>query len=75
LENEAQDWDIACKIRSYVAEIEERRNSDEKTRHWLKWAKEKADWYDPTIARRDEYLGQRDHKQNSDMKGLKKSWY
>nr|MCR5223148.1 hypothetical protein [Lachnospiraceae bacterium] len=50
------------------------------TQQWIKWAKEKADWYDPTIAREDEYLGKRDHGKNRDEKDLDKkqvnrSWY
>jgi hypothetical protein len=41
---------------------------------------EKADWYDPTIAREDEYLGKRDHGKNKDEKDLDKNqvqrnWY
>ena len=39
-----------------------------------KWAKEKADWYDPIIAKDDELLGQRNHQQDKEQKSLKKKY-
>ncbi|WP_211344442.1 hypothetical protein [Paenibacillus lentus] len=32
-------------------------NLDPKLMKWVEWAKAKADWYDPTIAREDEFFG------------------
>lgn len=32
---------------------------------------DKADWYDPTIKRKDEFLGIRKHSQDSGQKNLK----
>ena len=37
------------------------------------WAKEKADWYDPTVKREDENLGVRQHSKDVESKKLKKS--
>jgi hypothetical protein len=34
----------------------------EKTTAWLKWAKEKLDWYDPAVNREDELLGDVDRE-------------
>ena len=31
----------------------------------------KADWLDPIIARKDEYLGKREHEKDEDAKKLK----
>ncbi|WP_317952426.1 hypothetical protein [Paenibacillus chitinolyticus] len=42
---------------------------------WVEWAKAKADWYDPTIAREDEFFGIRDHKKNADQKKLERTGY
>lgn len=31
--------------------------SEDVTPEWIEWAEKKADWYDPSIANEDEYLG------------------
>ena len=52
--------------------MEAQKNFDENTQRWVEWAKEKADWYDPLIAKEDELLGRRDHKSDKEQKQLKK---
>lgn len=48
---------------------------------WIEWARKKADWYDPSIATEDEYLGKRQHEKNAEEKekslqdSIRKSWY
>lgn len=37
--------------------------------------KEKADWYDPTVALDDKYFGIRKHNENSESKKLKELGY
>lgn len=72
----AQDYDIACRIRSYINALESKVDmNDEKTAEVIDWAKKKADWYDPTVARKDELFGVRDHEKNEERKALKKSYY
>ncbi len=75
LTNLAQDYDVACKIRTYISALESNENMDEKTARWVDWAKKKADWFDPTIARIDEFLGGREHEKNEEQKTLKRSGY
>jgi hypothetical protein len=78
LENEASDFAIACRIRSYVRAVEEGidpSEMNEKTRTWIEWASKKADWYDPTVARDDEIFGVREHEKNADQKSLRSSRY
>ena len=60
LVNMADDFRIASNIRAYINALVE-RGSQETTPEWIEWAQKKADWYDPTVARNDEYLGRRDH--------------
>lgn len=48
---------------------------DEKTAAFIDWAKKKVDWFDPSVARIDEILGDRDHKESEDRKSLKKRYY
>ncbi|WP_228101049.1 hypothetical protein [Paenibacillus donghaensis] len=75
LGNLSEDYDVACKIRRYIAAVEASGNLDPKTLEWIEWAKTKADWYDPTIAREDEFFGKRDHQRNADQKKLeRKLW-
>ena len=77
LENKALDYERAFRIRAYVKAVEEASSQDgmddEKTA-WIDWAKKKADWFDPTIARDDEYLGKRKHEQSQEQKEFKKDW-
>ncbi len=58
--NYANDFDIARRIRRFVNHLEESRNTTENA-EFISWAREKADWYDPTISRMDEILGARNH--------------
>lgn len=76
LTNMAQDYDLACKIRAYINALEPKVDmNDEKTSEFIDWAKKKADWFDPTVARKDELFGERDHEENEERKTLKKSYY
>ena len=42
---------------------------------------QKADWYDPSIATEDEYLGKRQHEKSAEEKekslqdSIRKNWY
>jgi hypothetical protein len=72
LVNLAKDFDTACKIRAYVAALESHSDSqDAETAEWIDWAKKKAGWYDPTVARDDEVFGQREHEKSEAEKSLK----
>ena len=67
--NQAEDYAIACRIREYIAARE--RNSDRPAnQEWIKWAKEKADWYDPSIVYEDPVFGKRRHGSDSEQKSL-----
>lgn len=70
----AEDYEIACKIRAYISAKENFGAEDEETKAWIMWAKQKADWFDPTISRQDEYLGKREHEEDARTKELKKSY-
>ena len=72
--NEAEDYAVACKIRAYISAVEQKEQLTEEEIAWVAWAKQKADWYDPTIKRKDEFLGTRGHSKDSDHKKLEKSY-
>ena len=80
LANKAEDYRLASEIRSYINAMIE-GGSEEVTPEWIEWARQKADWYDPTIAREDEYLGKREHGKSKEDKELDKipvrrsGWY
>lgn len=80
LANKAEDYRIASEIRSYINAMIESGN-EAATPEWIEWARQKADWYDPTIAREDEYLGKREHGKSKEDKELDKipvrrsGWY
>lgn len=70
--NLSLDYDTACKIRAYVSIVESNAESD--VSEWVDWAKKKADWYDPTIARSDEYFGRREHEKDESCKQLRERY-
>ena len=75
LVHEAEDFEIACRIRAYVSAVEQRGDLTEEDVTWIEWVKQKADWYDPTIKRKDEFFGTREHDKSKDQKKLEKSYY
>ena len=75
LENQAEDFAMACKIRALINEIESKADNESKITEWIMWAKAKADWYDPTIAAKDEFFGERKHEENQERKKLEKRYY
>jgi len=70
LVNEAEDYRIACEIRQYISAVALKKKSTAEIDEWIEWAKNKADWYDPTVAFTDEYLGQREHSKSKEEKEL-----
>ena len=38
------------------------------TPEWIEWAQEKADWYNPSIATEDEYLGRRQYEKSAEKR-------
>lgn len=74
LVNCASDYEIACRIRAYVSAME-KVHADQDLSAWASWARAKADWYDPTIAKEDELLGKREHEKNQESKGPQHKGY
>lgn len=68
LTNLADDYDMACRIRRYIAVVEASGSPSEETAEWIKWARAKADWYDPTVAKEDNYFGKREHQKDAERK-------
>ena len=80
LVNKAEDYRIAKEIREYIQAMIDSGNEDI-TPEWIEWDLKKADWYDPSIATEDEYLGKRQHEKSAEEKekslqdSIRKSWY
>lgn len=68
--NKPKDYQIACEIRNYIKVVSDVKEITEEIKQWIKWANEKADWFDPTIARTDFYLGKRQHSLSENEKRL-----
>ena len=66
--NQAEDYEMACRIRAMVTALEQKGVADTQ---WIAWAEAKADWFDPTVAAKDPILGRRNHKCNGEQKALK----
>lgn len=75
LVNETEDFAVACKIRKYIEAVSSKPNLTDEDKKWIEWAKNKADWYDPTVKLNDDLLGEREHSKDEESKKLKKSRY
>jgi hypothetical protein len=57
---ESERWHKSNNLRNYINEVEVRAISNnsytEKLKEWIEWARNKADWYDPFIAKEDVLL-------------------
>ena len=68
LVNQANDFEIACRIRAMADAAEANGSASEE---WIAWARAKADWYDPTVAAEDEFFGIRNHEESPERKALR----
>lgn len=73
--NLAEDYRIACEIRNYINAISSHNSLSSEMKDWIKWANEKADWFDPIIDREDEILGKREHEESLENKNNKLDKY
>ena len=64
LENEAEDFEKACKLRAYIAAVEADPVLSAEKEEWIAWAKAKADWIDPLVSAVDPFFGQRAHAED-----------
>jgi len=65
--NQAKRLQVATFLRQYIDVVEERLQSSgsiaDEMIQWVKWARMKADWYDPLVNKEDELLGNIDKNQ------------
>ena len=67
--NKARDYETARMIREYIAAIRTASDPAELDR-----AEKKADWFDPNVARDDEFFGKRRHEDDPKRKKLECKW-
>ena len=72
--NKARDYETARMIRQYIAAIRTASDPNELDQGWLAWAEKKADWFDPSMAREDEFFGKRHHEEDPERKKLERKW-
>lgn len=70
--NAAEDYDTACKLRTYIAAV---KAAGQKSEEWIEWANAKADWLDPTVHAEDPYFGVRQHTKSKENKMPKLKGY
>ena len=68
--NRASDYEMACKIRTYISAVTQSQPLTEEMIKWIKWASDKADWFDPIISREDKFFGKREHDKADDDKNI-----
>ena len=75
LVNAASDFETAQKIRSYIEAVSVNMPQSAETEEWIAWARAKADWFDPTIAAKDKFFGERQHNKPEKEKVLEHEYY
>lgn len=65
--SDAEKFDKATIYRNYIATTEQKaireNNLTEELKDWIKWANEKADWFDPFTNKEDELLNDNDREE------------
>lgn len=65
--SDAEKFDKATIYRKFIDATEQRAIQEntltEELKEWIKWAKEKADWFDPFINKKDELLNDNDREE------------
>ena len=56
LEEMSENLHRANKIRDFINEYSKKESLTEENLEWIQWARDKADWLDPLIDKRDEVL-------------------
>lgn len=75
LVNAASDFETAQKIRSYIEAVSVSMSQSAETEEWIAWARAKADWFDPAIAAKDKFFGERQHNKPEKEKVLEHEYY
>ncbi len=70
LVNQVNDYHKACEIRAYIQAVINHNELNEEIEKWVKWASEKADWFDPAIAKEDNFFGKREHNKTEEEKDI-----
>jgi len=64
LMKESESWHKSVILDNYIKEVErkalENNTLTEDLQSWLKWAKQKAEWFNPFIKKEDEFLNESD---------------
>jgi hypothetical protein len=70
--SDAEKFDKATIYRNYIEATEQKavkeNNLTEEVKEWIKWAKDKADWFDPLTGKDDELLNENDKREVSNPK-------
>ncbi len=65
--SDAEKFDKATIYRNFIAATEQKaiqeNNLNEELKEWIKWANEKADWFDPFTNKEDELLSDKDREE------------
>lgn len=77
--SDAEKFDKAIIYRNYIAATEQKaikeNNLTEELKEWIKWANEKADWFDPFTNRKDELLNDNDREEFHKPKQTQNNYY
>lgn len=77
--SDAEKFDKATIYRNFIASTEQNaikeNNFTEEVKEWIKWANEKADWFDPFTNRKDELLNDNDREEFHKPKQSTNNYY
>ena len=77
--SDAEKFDKATIYRNFIEATEQKAIKENKLtdelKEWIKWAKEKADWFDPFTNRQDELLNNNDREEFHKPKQTNSNYY
>ena len=76
---DSERWKKATDLRNFIKELEsnaiKENKLSEELSNWIKWANDKADWYDPLVNKNDDLLTEKDKEEILSPKKTNNNYY
>lgn len=76
---DSERWKKATDLRNFIKELESNAIKEnkllEELSNWIKWANDKADWYDPLVNKNDDLLTEKDKEEILSPKKTNNNYY
>ena len=76
---DSERWKKATDLKNFIIALENKAIKEntlsEELSNWIKWANDKADWYDPLVNKNDDLLTEKDKEEILSPKKTNNNYY